>query len=129
MCSSCFIYRPEKAYGCAGASPVWPLAWGSVLAGAGFALASLAILSAGHGGGAARAQALANHNSNAPVDFNAGSIEVQGDRSDVASIIARLGAELSGSHTLNGVVYVIYTATANGIRVRITAVERAAVTA
>ena len=25
MCSSCFIYHPEKAYGCAGASPVWPL--------------------------------------------------------------------------------------------------------
>ncbi|MBL0914309.1 MAG: OstA family protein [Sphingopyxis sp.] len=50
------------------------------LAGASFALTSLAILSAG-GGAPAHAQALANHNSNAPVDFNAGSIEVQ-DRSD-----------------------------------------------
>ncbi|HEV7311598.1 LptA/OstA family protein [Sphingopyxis sp.] len=50
------------------------------LAGAGFALTSLALLSAG-GGDAAHAQALANHNSNAPVDFAAGSIEVQ-DRAD-----------------------------------------------
>ncbi|MBO9696974.1 MAG: OstA family protein [Sphingopyxis sp.] len=52
----------------------------AMLAGAGFALTSLAILSAG-GGDAAHAQALANHNSNAPVDFAAGSIEVQ-DRAD-----------------------------------------------
>ena len=52
----------------------------AMLAGAGFALTSLAILATG-GGAPARAQALANHNSNAPVDFNAGSIEVQ-DRSD-----------------------------------------------
>lgn len=51
------------------------------LAAAGFALTSLALLSAGTGGDAARAQALANHNSNAPVDFAAGSIEVQ-DRAD-----------------------------------------------
>lgn len=51
------------------------------LAGAGFALTSLALLSAGGGGDAAHAQALANHNSNAPVDFAAGSIEVQ-DRAD-----------------------------------------------
>jgi lipopolysaccharide export system protein LptA len=51
------------------------------LAGAGFALTSLALLSAGAGGDVARAQALANHNSNAPVDFAAGSIEVQ-DRAD-----------------------------------------------
>ena len=50
------------------------------LAGAGFALTSLAILSAG-GGDRAQAQALANHNSSAPVDFAAGSIEVQ-DRAD-----------------------------------------------
>ena len=50
------------------------------LAGAGFALTSLAFLSTG-GGDAAQAQALANHNSNAPVDFAAGSIEVQ-DRAD-----------------------------------------------
>lgn len=50
------------------------------LAGASFALTSFAFLSAG-GGAAAQAQALANHNSNAPVDFAAGSIEVQ-DRAD-----------------------------------------------
>lgn len=49
-------------------------------AGAGFAFTSLAMLSAG-GGDPAAAQALANHNSNAPVDFAAGSIEVQ-DRAD-----------------------------------------------
>ncbi|WP_083720900.1 LptA/OstA family protein [Sphingopyxis sp. QXT-31] len=52
-----------------------------LIAGASFALTSLAILSAGAGGDAAQAQALANHNSNAPVDFDAGSIEVQ-DRAD-----------------------------------------------
>jgi len=51
------------------------------LAGAGFALTSLALLSAGAGGDAAQAQALANHNSAAPVDFAAGSIEIQ-DRAD-----------------------------------------------
>lgn len=50
------------------------------LAGASFALTSFAILSTG-GGEDAQAQALANHNSNAPVDFAAGSIEVQ-DRAD-----------------------------------------------
>jgi lipopolysaccharide export system protein LptA len=59
---------------------LWTMKSG-LLAGAGFALTSLAILSAGQGGSAAQAQALANHNSNAPVDFNAGSIEVQ-DRAD-----------------------------------------------
>ena len=52
-----------------------------LLAGAGFALTSMALLSAGTGGEAAQAQALANHNINAPVDFDAGSIEVQ-DRAD-----------------------------------------------
>lgn len=52
-----------------------------MLAGAGFALTSLALLSTGSGGDAAKAQALANHNSAAPVDFDAGSIEVQ-DRAD-----------------------------------------------
>lgn len=50
------------------------------LAGAGFALTGLAILSVGSGD-TAQAQALANHNSNAPVDFAAGTIEVQ-DRAD-----------------------------------------------
>ncbi|WP_148309280.1 LptA/OstA family protein [Sphingopyxis fribergensis] len=52
-----------------------------LLAGAGFALTSFALLSAGAGGDSAHAQALANHNSAAPVDFDAGSIEVQ-DRAD-----------------------------------------------
>lgn len=52
-----------------------------LIAGASFALTSFAMLSAGSGGDAAQAQALANHNSNAPVDFDAGSIEVQ-DRAD-----------------------------------------------
>ena len=51
------------------------------LSAAAFALTSLAILATGEGGSSAHAQALANHNSNAPVDFNAGTIEVQ-DRSD-----------------------------------------------
>lgn len=51
------------------------------LAGAGFTLTAMALLSAGTGGDTARAQALANHNSNAPVDFAANSIEVQ-DRAD-----------------------------------------------
>lgn len=53
----------------------------AMLAGVGFALTSLALLSNGTGGDAAQAQALANHNSNAPVDFAANSIEVQ-DRAD-----------------------------------------------
>ncbi|MBB6426140.1 LptA/OstA family protein [Sphingopyxis sp. JAI128] len=53
---------------------------GIALAATGFVLTSLAILSAG-GGDSARAQALANHNSNAPVDMAANSIEVQ-DRAD-----------------------------------------------
>lgn len=51
------------------------------LAGVGFGLTALALMSAGSGGDAAQAQALANHNSNAPVDFAAGSIEIQ-DRAD-----------------------------------------------
>lgn len=54
----------------------------TALAGASFALTSLALLATGAGGDAARAQtALANHNSNAPVDVAANQIEVQ-DRSD-----------------------------------------------
>lgn len=51
------------------------------LAGGAFFATSLVMLSAGTAGDAAQAQALANHNSSAPVDFAAGSIEVQ-DRSD-----------------------------------------------
>lgn len=58
---------------------LWTMKSG-LLAGASFALTSLAILATG-GGVPAQAQALANHNSNAPVDFDAGSIEVQ-DRAD-----------------------------------------------
>ncbi|ALH82779.1 LptA/OstA family protein [Sphingopyxis macrogoltabida] len=50
------------------------------LAGASFALTALALVSTGSGD-TAQAQALANHNSSAPVDFAAGSIEVQ-DRAD-----------------------------------------------
>src|SRR3546814_15061421 len=50
------------------------------LAGASFALTSLAMLSAG-GGAPAQAQALANHDSSAPVDMAADRIEVQ-DRAD-----------------------------------------------
>lgn len=50
------------------------------LAGASFVLTGLALVSTGSGD-AAQAQALANHNSSAPVDFAAGSIEVQ-DRAD-----------------------------------------------
>ena len=53
----------------------------ALLAGAGFAFTSLAILATGSAGTPAQAQALANHDSNAPVDFDAGSIEVQ-DRAD-----------------------------------------------
>ncbi len=55
--------------------------WKSLaLGGASFALTSLAILATG-GGAPAQAQALANHDSSAPVDFAANVIEVQ-DRAD-----------------------------------------------
>ncbi|PAL22239.1 LptA/OstA family protein [Sphingopyxis sp. GW247-27LB] len=55
--------------------------WKSLaLAGASFAATSFAILATG-GGAAAHAQALANHNSNAPVNMAADVIEVQ-DRAD-----------------------------------------------
>lgn len=53
----------------------------SALAAAGFVLTSMAILSTGSGGDGAQAQALANHNSSAPVDFAADRMEVQ-DRAD-----------------------------------------------
>jgi len=52
------------------------------LAGAAFALTGLALMSTGSGD-TAQAQALANHNSNAPVNVDAGNIEVQ-DRADRA---------------------------------------------
>ncbi len=48
---------------------------------ASFTLTAAALLASGMGGDAARAQALANHDSNAAVDFAANSIEVQ-DRAD-----------------------------------------------
>ena len=67
----------------------------AALAGAGFALTSLAILSAGAGGDVAHAQALANHNSNAPVDFAANSIEVQ-DRSDRVVIAGNVRVTQAG---------------------------------
>ena len=57
------------------------------LAGAGFVFTSLALLSVGSGD-AAQAQALANHNSSAPVDFAANSIEVQ-DRVFFAAALRR----------------------------------------
>lgn len=47
----------------------------------GFVLTGAALLSTGHGGDAAQAQALANHDSNAPVSVSAASIEAQ-DRAD-----------------------------------------------
>lgn len=49
--------------------------------GAAFALTALAMLATGGAGDDARAQSLANHNSNAPVSVAAGSIEAQ-DRAD-----------------------------------------------
>lgn len=48
---------------------------------AGFAVTSAALLGGGSGGDAAYAQALANHDSNAPVNVSAASIEAQ-DRAD-----------------------------------------------
>ena len=51
------------------------------LSGAAFALTALALLATGGAGDTARAQALANHDSNAPVSVAANSIEAQ-DRAD-----------------------------------------------
>lgn len=63
------------------------------------------------------------------VTVTPGVIDVQGDRSDVAPIIERLGAERSRSYIVDDFDYVVHTATAHGIRVRIAAVERTEVTA
>lgn len=52
-----------------------------LLAFAAFVLTGLALLSTGSAGDAAQAQALANHDSNAPVNVSAASIEAQ-DRAD-----------------------------------------------
>ncbi|HET6536520.1 MAG TPA: LptA/OstA family protein [Sphingopyxis sp.] len=60
----------------------------------GFALASIAILANG-AGGQAQAQALANHNSNAPVDFDAGVIEVQ-DRADRVVLAGNVVVQQAG---------------------------------
>lgn len=79
----------------------------AALAGAGFALTSLAILSTG-GGDAAHAQALANHNSNAPVDFAANSIEVQ-DRSDRVVISGNVRVTQAGLTLTAARMTVAYT--------------------
>nr|WP_237245908.1 LptA/OstA family protein [Sphingopyxis witflariensis] len=79
----------------------------AALAGAGFALTSLAILSTG-GGDVAHAQALANHNSNAPVDFAANSIEVQ-DRSDRVVISGNVRVTQAGLTLTAARMTVAYT--------------------
>ena len=79
-----------------------------LLAGAGFALTSLAILSAGQGGSAAQAQALANHNRNAPVDFDAGSIEVQ-DRADRVVLAGGVKVTQAGMTVTSQRMTVAYT--------------------
>ncbi|MDZ3830731.1 MAG: LptA/OstA family protein [Sphingopyxis sp.] len=55
----------------------------------------MALLSGGIGGPAAQAQALANHNSNAPVDFAANVIEVQ-DRADRVVIAGNVRVTQAG---------------------------------
>lgn len=81
-----------------------------MLAGAGFALTSLAMLSLGTGGDAAQAQALANHNSNAPVDFAANSIEVQ-DRADRVVIAGNVRVTQAGMTVTAARMTVAYTRT------------------
>lgn len=61
---------------------------------AGFGVASVAMLANG-AGDAAHAQALANHNSNAPVDFAASSIEVQ-DRADRVVLAGNVVVQQAG---------------------------------
>ncbi|HEY0595517.1 LptA/OstA family protein [Sphingopyxis sp.] len=78
------------------------------LAGVGFTLTSLALLSAGAGGDAAQAQALANHNSNAPVDFAANSIEVQ-DRADRVIISGNVRVTQAGMTLTAARMTVAYT--------------------
>lgn len=60
----------------------------------GFGVASLGLLSNG-AGSEARAQALANHNSDAPVDFAASTIEVQ-DRADRVVLAGNVVVEQAG---------------------------------
>ncbi len=65
-----------------------------MLASASFALTALALLANG-GGDAARAQALANHDSNAPVNVAANSIEAQ-DRADRVLITGNVEVTQAG---------------------------------
>lgn len=78
------------------------------LAGAAFAMTSMALLSSGAGGDRAQAQALANHNSNAPVDFAANSIEVQ-DRSDRVVISGNVRVTQAGMTLTAARMTVAYT--------------------
>lgn len=79
-----------------------------MLGATGFALTSLALLATGAGGDAARAQSLANHNSNAPVDISANSIEVQ-DRSDRVVISGNVRVNQAGLTLTAARMTVAYT--------------------
>lgn len=79
----------------------------TALAAASFALTSLAILATGNGA-PAHAQALANHNSNAPVDFDAGSIEVQ-DRADRVVLAGGVKVRQAGMTVTSQRMTVAYT--------------------
>ncbi len=79
----------------------------TALAAASFALTSLAILATGNGV-PAQAQALANHNSNAPVDFDAGSIEVQ-DRADRVVLAGGVKVTQAGMTVTSQRMTVAYT--------------------
>lgn len=79
-----------------------------MLAGAGFALTSLALLSAGAGGDAAQAQALANHNSSAPVTFAADKLEAQ-DRADRVFISGNVRVNQAGLTLTAARLTVAYT--------------------
>ncbi|WP_422059093.1 LptA/OstA family protein [Sphingopyxis sp.] len=79
----------------------------TALAAASFALTSLAILATGNGA-PAQAQALANHNSNAPVDFDAGSIEVQ-DRADRVVLAGGVKVRQAGMTVTSQRMTVAYT--------------------
>lgn len=75
-------------------SPIgWPIAW---TAGLGFAVTAAAMLAYA---GPAPAQVFGGHNSNAPVNFNAGRIEVQ-DRADRVVLSGAVRVEQAGL-TLN----------------------------
>lgn len=62
---------------------------------ASFAVTGMALLATGSAGDGAAAQALANHNSSAPVDFAADSIEVQ-DRADRVIIAGNVRVNQAG---------------------------------